>query len=148
VKAIGDFQSQALGAPSSIAQYALEKSLLSCEKEISEVNSMLKKRMQMAMEGFRVLPQFKVYEPQGAFYLWIDISAVLGKSFQGQIVKDSKTFCEILLHKFHVATVPGIESGCEGFMRLSFANDPQRFQEAIGRMKSFVDQLINPTEQL
>lgn len=142
VKALGDFQSQALGAPSSIAQYALEKTLVHCEKEISQVNGMLKERMQMAMEAFRILPQFKVYEPQGAFYLWMDISAVLGKSFEGQPVKDSKTFCEILLHKFHVATVPGIESGCEGFMRLSFANDPTRFKEAVGRMKKFVDQLV------
>ena len=141
IKALGDFQSQALGAPSSIAQYALQKSLLSCEADIREVNSMLKSRMLMAIEAFRILPEFKVYEPQGAFYLWLDISAVLGRFFHGQQVNDSKTFCEILLHKFYVATVPGIESGSEGFMRLSFANDPQRFKEAVSRIKNFVDQL-------
>lgn len=142
IKAIGDFQSQALGAPSSIAQYALEKTLVECGPEISKVNIMLKERMESAMEAFKAIPQFKVYKPEGAFYLWMDISAVLGKSLKGQKVPDSKTFSEILLHQFHVATVPGIESGCEGYMRLSFAIDPKRMREAVERIKSFVDQLV------
>lgn len=142
VKAIGDFQSQALGAPSSIAQYALEKTLVECEPEIHKVNVMLNQRMVKAMENFKSIPQFKVYKPEGAFYLWIDVSAVIGKSYDGKVITDSKTLSEVLLYQLFVATVPGIECGSENFMRLSFAINEDRMAEAIQRMKKFVDALV------
>lgn len=141
IKAMADFQSQALGAPSSIAQYALEKTILNCENDIQNVNHLLRQRLRSAMEAFDKLPEFLVHEPQGAFYLWVDISKALGRRFQGELVKDSKKFCEVLLNHFYVATVPGIECGTEGFMRLSFATSEENMYRAVARMRDFVDQL-------
>ncbi len=141
IKAMADFQSQALGAPSSIAQYALEKTMMSCDSDIKNVNHLLRQRLRSAMDSFDKIPEFVVHEPQGAFYLWVDISKVLGRNFNGQLVKDSKQFCEILLNKFYVATVPGIECGVEGFMRLSFATSEENMNRAVARMRDFVDQL-------
>ncbi|MFN8945846.1 MAG: aminotransferase class I/II-fold pyridoxal phosphate-dependent enzyme, partial [Pseudobdellovibrionaceae bacterium] len=70
VKAMADFQSQALGAPSSIAQYALEKTILNCDNDIKNVSHLLRQRLRSAMDAFDKIPEFIVHEPQGAFYLW------------------------------------------------------------------------------
>lgn len=141
VKAMADFQSQALGAPSSIAQYALEKTILNCDNDIKNVSHLLRQRLRSAMDAFDKIPEFIVHEPQGAFYLWVDISKVLGKKINGEVVADSKRFCEVLLNRFFVATVPGIECGVEGFMRLSFATSEENMNRAVDRMRDLVDQL-------
>ncbi|MFN8943096.1 MAG: aminotransferase class I/II-fold pyridoxal phosphate-dependent enzyme, partial [Pseudobdellovibrionaceae bacterium] len=94
-----------------------------------------------AMDAFDKIPEFIVHEPQGAFYLWVDISKVLGKKINGEVVADSKRFCEVLLNRFFVATVPGIECGVEGFMRLSFATSEENMNRAVDRMRDLVDQL-------
>ncbi|MEN0058084.1 MAG: aminotransferase class I/II-fold pyridoxal phosphate-dependent enzyme, partial [Bdellovibrio sp.] len=66
---------------------------------------------------------------------------LFGKSYEGHLVQTSKDFCDILLQKFYVATVPGSECGTEGFMRLSFAVSEETMKKAVGRMKELVAQL-------
>lgn len=140
IQVLGDYASQSTGAPSSIAQAAALAALKYSEADIKNTNLILKDRMAKALIEFKQIPQFKVFEPQGAFYFWVDISGALGKNFQGQTVKTSKDFCQILLEKFHVATVPGEEFGNPGYMRLSFAIETERMSEAIQRMKAFVQE--------
>ena len=141
IQALGDYASQSTGAPSSISQHAAVQAITNCESNIKETNQVLKSRLVSAMQEFKSIPQFKVFEPQGAFYLWVDVTKALGKSFQGQKVATSKDFCQILLEKFHVATVPGEEFGNPGYMRLSFAIETPRMIQAIQRMKSFIGQM-------
>ncbi|AGH96290.1 pyridoxal phosphate-dependent aminotransferase [Pseudobdellovibrio exovorus] len=141
IQALGDYASQSTGAPSSISQHAAVQAITNCEANIRETNQVLKDRLVAAMHEFKTLPQFKVFEPQGAFYLWVDVRAALGRSFNGQAVQSSKDFCQILLEKFFVATVPGEEFGNPGFMRLSFAIDSKRMAEAIRRMRDLVNQM-------
>lgn len=141
IQALGDYASQSTGAPSSISQHAAVQAITNCEANIRETNQVLKDRLVAALQEFKTLPQFKVFEPQGAFYLWVDVRGALGRSFNGQAVQSSKDFCQILLEKFFVATVPGEEFGNPGFMRLSFAIDSKRMAEAIQRMRDLVNQM-------
>jgi aspartate aminotransferase len=141
ITAMGDYQSQATGCPSSIAQHAALAALKNCEKDIEGVVEKLIHRKKVAMETFKKIPQFKIVEPDGAFYLWVDIRGALGKKFEGKAVETSKEFCDILLNKFYVATVPGIESGNEGYMRLSFAVSEASMAQAIERMAEMVNGL-------
>lgn len=133
IKAIGDFASQATGAPSSIAQKAAEEGLKNSEESILKTNLLLKNRLVAALETFQSLPKIKVYKPDGAFYLWIDIRNILNQSYP-----TSAKWCEALLEKYFVATVPGEEFGHPGFVRLSFAIDSTRFIEAINRMRQLI----------
>ncbi len=141
IQALGDFASQSTGAPCSISQAAVLPALLNAESEIKETNVTLHKRLVTAQSEFKSIPQFKVFQPQGAFYLWIDVTWVIGKYFQGQKVGSSQDFGKILLETFFVATVPGEEFGNPGYLRLSFAIETKRMTEAIGRMKTLVDSL-------
>lgn len=142
IQSLADYASQSTGAPSSIAQHAAVQALTACEDNIRETNKVLIDRLQAALKEFAAaVPQFKVYEPQGAFYLWVDVRAVLGKSYQGQKIVNSKDFCQVLLEKFFVATVPGEEFGNPGYMRLSFAISKERMSQAIQRMKTFIAEM-------
>ena len=141
IQAIGDYASQSTGAPSSISQYAAVQAITNCEANIKETNVVLKKRMQTAMHEFKAIPEFKVFEPQGAFYFWVDVKKALGKSYQGQKITTSKDFCQVLLEKFFVATVPGEEFGNPGYMRLSFAIESERMAQAIHRMRTLISEM-------
>jgi aspartate aminotransferase len=141
IQAVGDYASQSTGAPSSISQHAALTAITQCEDNIKETNKTLIARMHAALKEFKNIPEFKVFEPQGAFYFWVDVRKALGKSYQGQKIQSSKEFCQILLEKFYVATVPGEEFGNPGYMRLSFAIEPQKMSEAIGRMKQLISEM-------
>lgn len=141
IQAMGDYASQSTGAPSSIAQAAATQALIHAEPNIHETNQTLKKRLKIALGALQSISQFKVFEPQGAFYLWVDVRGALGRSYQGKTVETSKDFCQVLLEKFFVATVPGEEFGNPGYMRLSFAIDSERMLEAIQRMKSLIAEM-------
>lgn len=141
ITAMGDYQSQSTGSPSSISQYAALAAIKNCEPDILNVVKKLTARREFGVRAFREIPQFKLSEPDGAFYYWVDIRTCLGKSFEGKKVATSKDFCDILLNKYFVATVPGIECGSEGFMRLSFAVSEDTMKRALDRMKDFVDKL-------
>lgn len=140
IQAIGDYASQSTGAPSSISQHAAVQALTNCEANIKETNITLKQRLKSALTEFKTIPQFKVYEPDGAFYLWVDVRKVLGKTYAGVKVTTSKEFCQVLLEKIFVATVPGEEFGNPGFMRLSFAIGTERMNEAIQRIRKLLSE--------
>lgn len=141
ITAMADYQSQATGAPSSIAQFAAITAIEKTQALIEDVNKTLVHRSTRAMELFAKISDMKVIRPDGAFYLWVDISKCLGKSYQGQIVDSSKVFCDILLEKFFVSIIPGIECGSEGFVRLSFAAHEDQMAKAIQRISDFVSSL-------
>lgn len=141
ITAMADYQSQSTGSPSSISQHALLAGLKVSEGDIAEVVEKLIKRKFSGLKELASIEQFKVAEPQGAFYFWVDIRSCLGKTYKDQLVRTSKDFCDILLEKYFVATVPGAECGTEGFMRLSFAVSEETMSKAIKRMKEFVGQL-------
>jgi aspartate aminotransferase len=141
LKAMGDYQSQSTGAPSSIAQHAVLAALKGGDADIEATVKMLKHRREMVLNQFKKLPHMKVSPPDGAFYLWVDIKYYLGKKYAGQVIENDKVFADILLNKFFVATVPGTESGTNGYLRLSFAAAEDRIKEAIVRMVKFTSEI-------
>jgi aspartate aminotransferase len=141
ITAMGDYQSQSTGSPSSISQHAALAALKNCEPDIASVVKKLIARKESGLSELSSIPQFKVASPEGAFYFWVDINACLGKTYQDRPIRTSKDFCDILLNSFYVATVPGSECGSEGFMRLSFAVSEETLKRAATRMKEFISQL-------
>lgn len=139
IKAMGDYQSQSTGAPSTIAQYAVLKALQFCEADIEKTNIMLVHRLEKAISAFKTIPQIKIYKPDGAFYLWLDIKYFLNKKYKDRFIANSSEFADILLNEYFVSTVPGLEFGNDGYLRLSFAIQEERMVEAIGRIKTFTD---------
>lgn len=141
VQAIGDYQSQSTGAPSSISQHALKAAIENCEDDIAKTVQLLISRKNVALQSAKEIPNVKAANPTGAFYLWVDISHYLGKKYNGETIEDDRQISHILLEKYYVGTVPGYESGVNGFLRLSFAVDEKKIKIAFERMKSFFSEL-------
>ncbi len=141
IQAMGDYQSQATGAPSSIAQHALVSALKKGESDIQKTIQLLVHRKNIFMSELYKIPKVHVYEPTGAFYIWMDVSSYLGKKYESAVIENDRQISQILLEKFFVGTVPGTESGMNGYLRLSFATDEKLLTVASQRMKDFFSQL-------
>lgn len=139
IKAMANYQSQALGCASSISQEATEAAILNSKDELVKVRRLLQSRALAAVELLRAIDGVKVVAPEGAFYLWVDISAFLGKTLSGVKISTCKDFCQALLEKEQVVVVPGAEFGDHsGFLRMSYAIEEKRMSEAVLRLKRFV----------
>jgi aspartate aminotransferase len=142
VKAMDTIQSQETSCPSSIAQHAIITALKSPETAVA-VNQMrgeFDARRKLGMKLLSGIPGLKVFPPQGAFYLFFDVSAYFGKSFQGKVVSNSAGFCETLLEQAHVNLVTGSAFGAEGFARMSFATSPEVIEAGLSRFGQWLAQ--------
>ncbi|MDD4080596.1 MAG: aminotransferase class I/II-fold pyridoxal phosphate-dependent enzyme, partial [Eubacteriales bacterium] len=81
------------------------------------------------------------YPPQGAFFVLVDISGSIGKSYQGNVISDDTAFAELLLEHAGVSVVPGEPFFAPGTCRLSYAVSEERIEEAIRRLGAFMSKL-------
>ena len=79
------------------------------------------------------------YKPEGAFYLFPNISHYLHTKSDVLKVENSFDFAMHLLYEAHIAAVPGSAFGSEGYFRLSFATDDATIKDGIARIASFVE---------
>jgi len=74
--------------------------------------------------------------PGGAFYVFPDLSAYVGKSINGRKIETDMDLCIYLLEEGHIATVPGSAFGMDGCVRISYANSDENLEKAMGRLKN------------
>lgn len=141
IKAMADYQSQSTSSACSFSQKAALEAINSCDKDIELANEKLHSRLSSAMSAFEKVPYVKVHKPDGAFYIWLEVSKTFGKTYEDLTIKSSRDFAAILLDKYFVATVPGVEFGIDGYIRLSFAIETPRMVEAINRMATLIGKL-------
>jgi aspartate aminotransferase len=88
------------------------------------------KRKDYAVKAINNISKLSCYDPDGAFYLFINIK---------KYSNDSMKFCADLLESKGVALVPGLAFGMEGYVRLSFATSMKAIEDGINRIKEFVE---------
>ncbi len=141
IKGMGSFQSQTTGASSSISQWASVSAINDCKTEVCDALSALKERKAFALEQFSKVPGFVVFEPQGAFYMWTNVTAWIGRTYQGETIEDSRKLAALLLEHEKLAVVPGQEFGLDGYLRLSFAASTKDLEVATQRLQKFQGEL-------
>ena len=128
--AMKKLQSQSTSNISSIVQAGAIPSLLGeTDADIEAMRREYEARRDVAVKLVNQIPGLSVKSPDGAFYLFINCSAV---------EKDSMKFCSRLLEEGKVATVPGVGFGMDGYFRVSFATDMESVKKAIARISEFV----------
>ena len=90
----------------------------------------------------REIPGLKVNEPQGAFYLFPEVSAYIGKRFGDKVIADDNDLCMYLLEEAHVATVSGSAFCHPGYIRLSYAASDEALAEALRRIAKALAALV------
>jgi aspartate aminotransferase len=114
------------------------EAIKSGDQKVDESRGILKDRCDLFYTLLKDVPGFKLTRPEGAFYVWPDISFYMNKKYKGESVPDSKTFASLLLRDYHVATIPGQFFGMPGYLRFSFAVEKKRIEEAVSRIRSFI----------
>lgn len=141
IKAMSNYQSQTVSCAAPFTQSAALAGLQTGDDQVKSSVKLLRERRNLFVEALNTVPGWRAGLPQGAFYVWADVRALLGKSWQGRKLTTTNLLAEALLEAEKVAVVPGAESGLEGYLRLSFALHDHDLNEAVKRIRLFTDGL-------
>ncbi len=140
-KAVSKLQGQYTSGASSIAQKAAEAAYTGSQKCVAEMCAAFRRRRDLVVKLAAEIPGFKVNEPMGAFYLFPEVSGVLGKSFGDKLIASSGDLAMYLLEEAHVATVDGAAFCAPGYIRFSYATGDDNLRQAMVRIKAAIEKL-------
>ncbi len=137
-KAMSNFQSHATSNPNTIAQYATIAALNAPEDTLNEMVSAFKERRDYMVEKINSIENLSCLKPQGAFYVMVNISKLIGKTINGKVINNSIEFADYLLEDAKVAVVPGIGFGNDNYIRLSYATSLDNIKEGLNRIEKAI----------
>ena len=138
---MGSIQSHQTSNPCSISQAAAVEALNGGQETVAEMNAAFNERRQYIHGRVNSLPMISAVEPQGAFYLFVDCSEVLGKKYKGKEIKDAADIAAILIADYKVAVVPCADFGFADHLRLSYAISKEEIAKGLDRMEEFLKTL-------
>jgi aspartate aminotransferase len=135
VKACNKLQGQMTSGATSIAMRAALEALTGDQSCVKEMRDAFLRRRDLILGHISKIPNVKCPTPGGAFYVFPDFSAYIGKSANGKKIVNDMDLCIYLLEVGHIATVPGSAFGAEGCVRISYANSDENLEKAMQRLK-------------
>ncbi len=137
-RACNKIQGQVTSGANCIAQRAVITALEAPVSKIQYMVNEFKERRKLILNLLSDIPGFECNEPEGAFYVFPDISYYFGKTLQGHTIENATDFSMFLLEKANVATVTGVAFGNGNCIRISYAASTTQITEAIKRIKEAV----------
>ena len=138
IKAMAKIQSQSTSNPTSISQAAAVEALNGTQDFIKERSDSFKERRDFVVDSLNSIKGINCLKPEGAFYVFPSCKKLLGKKTK---LKTDKDFVEKLLEQSEVAVVQGSAFGLDGYFRISYATSMENLKKAMGRIKSFCENL-------
>ena len=133
-KAVTKLQGQYTSGSSSIAQKAAEAAYTGSQDCVHEMCAAFRRRRDLVVELCSAIPGLKVNCPEGAFYLFPEVSSFFGKSYNGRVINNASDLAMYLLDEAHVATVDGAAFCLPGYIRLSYATSDDNIRRACARI--------------
>jgi len=134
-------QGQYTSGTSTISQKAALAAISGPLDETFKMVEAFRRRRDLVIEMARNIPELKINIPTGAFYLFPNISAFIGRSYKGKTILNSRDLSFYLLEEGHVATVSGTAFGSDNCIRFSYASDDQSLVKAMSRIKDSLSAL-------
>ena len=138
---MGSIQSHATSNPNSIAQKATVEALLGPQETVDIMRTEFEKRKNYMFKRIKTIPLIDALEPEGAFYVFVDFTEVLEKSYKGAKIGTTEKIADILLEDYHVAVVPCGDFGFNTHIRLSYAISMESIEKGLNRIEEFVSTL-------
>ena len=135
MKAAGNLQSHLSSNVSNISQRAALAALTGPQDEVLAMRDAFDRRRQLAVAELNKIPGWLAPTPQGAFYVYSDVTALLGREWNGKQINTSLELCDFILDEAEVALVPGEAFGPSGYVRLSYALGDAPLLEGIQRLQ-------------
>ncbi len=133
IKAASTIQGHSTSNVCTFAQYGAIAALESSQDCVEQMRQAFAKRRQVMLDRLNAIPGLSTAKPDGAFYLFPDISKTGLKSLE---------FCDALLEEHQVAVIPGVAFGADNNIRLSYATDLATIEKGMDRLEKFVKSRI------
>jgi aspartate aminotransferase len=140
-QACDKMQGQFTSGTCSITQKAMHAAMLLPAESTHYMRDAFLKRRNLVLELMKDIPGFKTNVPDGAFYVYPEVSALFGKSHNGFVINNATDLSMYLLDVAHVALVPGAAFGDDKYIRFSYATSEDKLTEALKRMKEAIEKL-------
>jgi len=141
IKAMDSIQSQETSNPTSIAQRAAVVALTGAQDSTHRMREEFDRRRRSIVKRLNEMPGISCLSPQGAFYVFPNVSGTYGKSHAGKTLTNSTDFAAYLLDEARIAVVPGVEFGSDAHVRISYATSMANIEKGMDRMAAAVGQL-------
>lgn len=140
-KLMGSVQSHQTSNPNSIAQKAAVEALNGDQSKVIAMNNEFEERRHYMYNRVKNMPLVSTIEPEGAFYIFIDVSKTFDKSYKGEKIGTVDNFAKILIDEYNVAVIPCTDFGYDTHIRLSYAISIQQIEKGLDRIESFLKEL-------
>ncbi|NOX38415.1 MAG: pyridoxal phosphate-dependent aminotransferase [Calditrichaeota bacterium] len=127
--------------PPSISQKAALVALTGDQSPVEEMRRRFQKRRDILVDGLKQIPGLSFVYPEGAFYLFVNVSGLFGRKWNRGVLKTSLDVCDYLIETQHLVAVPGKGFGAPDYIRLSFATSEAVLEKAIVALKQAVQAL-------
>ena len=141
ISAAGKIQSQSTSNPTSIAQAAALEAISGSQNDVDKMVREFKRRRDVIVDGLNAIPGMRCLKPQGAFYVFPNVSAFLDRTANGKKLASPCDFADYLLEEAKVAVVPGEDFGSKEHIRFSYATALEDIEKGCKRIAVSVGKL-------
>ncbi len=141
ISAMSKLQGQSTSNPTSISQWAAIAAFTGDHKIIEDRTKEFEQRKNYIVEKLNEIPEITCFDPQGAFYVFPNVSGCYGKEFNGKVLNNSLDFTEFILDEAKVAVVPGVAFGADDYVRISYATSMDDIVKGINRITEAITKL-------
>ena len=138
VSVMSKYLSHSTGNPSAPAQAASVVALNAPQDTVEEMRKAFEKRRDYMVERMNQIPGVSCLKPEGAFYVMMNISKLIGKTLHGQVINNADDFGDIFLKEGLVCIVPCTGFGDPNFLRWSYATSMENIKEGLDRLERFL----------
>ena len=139
-KIMSNYLSHSTGAPSTISQWASIEALNGPQEGSEAMRQEFEKRRNYMVKRMNEIPGVSCRMPEGAFYVMMNISQLLGKTIGGATINSADDFAMAFLDQGLVAVVPSTGFGIDNFVRWSYATSMENIEEGLNRLEKFLNQ--------
>ncbi len=141
IDGMSNLQDHSTSNPTSISQMAALEALEGPQKSVEEMIQAFTERRNYIVERLNLLKGVNCLMPDGAFYVFPDMSQILGKKYMGKTIENSFSLTELLLTEVKVAVVPGAVFGDDNHLRLSYATSMRSIVKGMDRIEEFLKKI-------
>ena len=138
VSVMSKYLSHSTGNPSAPAQAASVAALSAPQDTVEEMRKAFEARRDYMVERMNQIPGVSCLKPEGAFYVMMNISKLIGKTLHGQVINNADDFGDIFLKEGLVCIVPCTGFGDPNFLRWSYATSMENIKEGLDRLERFL----------
>ena len=137
-KIMANYLSHSTSAPSTISQYAAIEALTGSQESVLAMKNVFEERRNYIVERMNAIDGVSCKMPQGAFYVMMNMSGLIGRTLGGRLIQDGDDFAMAFLEKGLVAVVPCSGFGAKNYVRWTYAASMESIKEGLDRLEKFL----------